>query len=324
MFLKFTQLYFYGIMELMHGIKLHPAKNLLLIPFIFAFVFNLYAQPVTIPATPDEEEGSSTVSEIEKLLEEYLKMQEQQEEEEIDGEEISDEEVTGEDIPDEETPDETLNNDDSETDDIETQLIDTGSEDSDTPEEDTEEYQALAMIRYKNSDAVSIKFKVSYTPKPYILGLNLAAGYTNYRLLQPFYFGGFLETHLGIPQKDIFPFKYQIDGEAIPDPFIAGAKIYAPFGICVFPFQRNIEVFIELDPGVAFNMIWNTKFGKKAVTSKLFPAFYCALKTGATYKGFSLYAEGNYDAVLGFGVSLGIGYNFNIKSGRQNQTSSIE
>ena len=178
-------------------------------------------------------------------------------------------------------------------------------------EEEKHEYQALALIRYKNTDAISFKLKVSYIPKPYILGVSLSAGYTQYKLIQPFYFGGYIEPHVGIPQK-AFPYKYELAGTSINGPLIVGGKLYAPFGICVFPFQRNIEFFVEIEPGITFNMMWNAKFGKNSITSKLYPAFYGALRTGASYKGFSFFIEGNYDAILGFGVSAGIGYSLNI------------
>ena len=180
-----------------------------------------------------------------------------------------------------------------------------------TEEPEKHEYEALAMIRYKNTDSISFRLKASYIPKPYILGLSISAGYTAYRMIQPFYFGGYLEPHIGIPQKS-FPYKYEMEGAAITGPLIIGGKLYAPFGICVFPFQRNIKVFIEIEPGITFDMLWNTKFGKNAITSKLYPAFYAAIRTGATFKGFSAFLEGNYDAVLGFGVSIGIGYSFNL------------
>ena len=88
-------------------------------------------------------------------------------------------------------------------------------------------------------------------------------------------------------------------------------KLYFPFGICVYPFQKNIELFVDFSPGISMNMLWNGKFDK-AITSKLFTGFYGALRTGATYKNFTAYIEGNYDAVMGFGFSIGIGYNLNI------------
>ena len=180
------------------------------------------------------------------------------------------------------------------------------------------------MIRYKNTDSISFRLKASYIPKPYILGLSISAGYTAYRMIQPFYFGGYLEPHIGIPQKS-FPYKYEMEGAAITGPLIIGGKLYAPFGICVFPFQRNIEVFIEIEPGITFDMLWNTKFGKNAITSKLYPAFYAAIRTGATFKGFSAFLEGNYDAVLGFGVSIGIGYSFNLDyTPPSTETKSLE
>ena len=178
------------------------------------------------------------------------------------------------------------------------------------PEEEKHEYEALALIRYKNTDTITFKLKVSYIPKPYILGISLAAGYLDYKLLQPFYFGGFLEPHVGIPQKE-FPYKYELNGAAIKGPLIIGGKLYAPFGICVFPFQENIEFFVEIAPGISLNKMWNTKFGAESISSRMFAAFYASLRTGVSYKGFSFFIEGNYDAILGFGVSAGIGYSIN-------------
>ena len=183
-------------------------------------------------------------------------------------------------------------------------------------EEQAEEkhtYEALALIRYKNTDTISFRLKVSYIPKPYILGVSFAAGYTDYKLLQPFYFGAFLEPHVGIPQKQ-FPYEYEMNGSSLSGPLIVGGKLYMPFGICVFPFQENIEFFVEFEPGLSLNMMWNSKFGKDTITSKLYPAFYGALRTGASFKGFSFFIEGNYDAILGFGVSAGLGYSINIAS----------
>ncbi len=208
----------------------------------------------------------------------------------------------------------------------EPEIISMDSEDAlqqlyEDPEENEEEiaeeeddgkqlYEALAMIRYKNSDTISFRLKGSVTPGPYILGVSFAAGYTAYRFIQPFYFGGFLEPHIGFPQKD-FPYKYSLDGSSISSPIIVGGKLYFPFGVCVFPFQKNIEVFIDFSPGLAMNVLWNAKFDK-SISSKLYAGFYGALRTGATYKNFSAYIEGNYDAVLGFGFSIGVGYNLNI------------
>lgn len=178
------------------------------------------------------------------------------------------------------------------------------------PEDDKKLYEALAMIRYKNTDTIGFRLKGTFAPGPYIVGVSLAAGYTAYRFIQPFYFGGFLEPHFGFPQKD-FPYKYSLDGSTISSPIIVGGKIYFPFGICVYPFQKNIELFVEVSPGLSMNMLWNAKFDK-AITSKMYAGFYGSLRTGATYKNFSAYIEGNYDAVMGFGFSIGVGYNLNI------------
>ena len=205
----------------------------------------------------------------------------------------------------------------------------TGFGDDVTPlEGETEDgkhlYEALAMIRYKNSDSISFRLKGTVTPGPYILGASFAAGYTAYRFIQPFYFGGFLEPHVGFPQKD-FPYTYSMGGSKISSPLIVGGKIYFPFGICVYPFQKNIELFVDFAPGIVMNMLWNTKFDN-AITSKLYTGFYGSLRTGFTYKNFSVFLEGNYDAILGFGFSIGVGYNINVVFNRtlQEEEPSLE
>ena len=190
------------------------------------------------------------------------------------------------------------------------------NEEDENPEDEKHLYEALAMIRYKNTDTISFRLKGTVTPGPFILGASFAAGYTAYRIIQPFYFGAFIEPHFGFPQKE-FPYKYQLDGSSISSPLITGGKLYMPFGICVYPFQQNIELFVDFAPGIVMNILWNTKFGDQAITSKLFTGFYGALRTGMTYRNFSVYLEGNYDAILGFGFSIGIGYNINLSFERK-------
>lgn len=189
--------------------------------------------------------------------------------------------------------------------------------DEEEPQDDKHQYEALAMIRYKNSDTISFRLKATVTPGPFIIGTSFAAGYTAYRLMQPFYIGAFLEPHFGFPQKD-FPYKYRMNGSAISSPIITGGKLYMPFGICVYPFQQNIEFFVDLAPGIVMNMLWNSQFAKKSITSKLYTGFYGALRTGMTYRNFSVYLEGNYDAILGFGFSIGVGYSINLAHERRN------
>ena len=270
-----------------------------------------YTEPATNETITDQYFEDTPKYEIEEVEE----IEEAEETQEIEETEESEETDEAEEVEETEEPDESEETDEAEK-----------SEETDEAEEPEKyEYEALALIRYKNTETISFKLKVSYIPKPYILGVSLAAGFTEYKLIQPFYFGGFLEPHVGIPQK-AFPYKYELGGTALKGPLIIGGKLYAPFGICVFPFQENIEFFVELAPGISLNMMWDAKFGKDSITSKLYPAFYGALRTGATYKGFTFFIEGNYDAILGFGVSAGIGYslNFTLSSTPNNTPSSLE
>lgn len=175
-----------------------------------------------------------------------------------------------------------------------------------------------ALLRYKNADTVGFRLKGTFIPNPYIIGANFAVGYTNNTLMQPFFFGAYLEPHLGFPQKD-FPYKYSQNGNPLSSPLIAGGKIYLPFGITVYPFQENIELFVDLAPGFVINTLWNAKFGKDGITSKLYPGFYGSLQTGMVYKNFCIYMEGNFDAVLGFGFGFGVGYNLNFVMTKKNK-----
>ena len=198
----------------------------------------------------------------------------------------------------------------------ETENEEAAAEEAQEEDDSKHKYEALAMIRYKNSDTVSFRLKGTVTPGPYNFGASFAAGYTTYRIFQPFYFGGYIEPHFGFPQKN-FPYKYELNGSAISSPIVTGGRLYIPFGICVFPFQQNIELFVDFSPGITMELLWNSKFGKDAITSKLYTGFYGALRTGITYKGFTVFLEGNYDAIIGFGFSIGIGYNLNISYERK-------
>ena len=192
------------------------------------------------------------------------------------------------------------------------------------PEQEKHMYEALAMIRYKNADTVNFRLKTSVIPSPYVIGVSFAAGYTAYRYIQPFYFGGYFETHFGFPDKK-FPYKYQLKGSTISSPIIAGGKLYVPFGICVFPFQQNIELFVDFSPGITMEILWNSKFGGDSITSKLYSGFYGALRTGVTYRNFTVFLEGNYNAILGFGFSIGIGYSINLSTERRaDEVMSLE
>ena len=291
------------------------SRKILVFPLIFLTGALLFGQ------TPQDD-----YDELEALLNSIIQNQEAAEEEPVDIIEIEEdveqetlvqESVEQEEAPEEETeestteetlpPDETAEEPADET----TAIPEEQPKQEPAKEKETHKYEALAMIRYKNNDTVSFRLKGSIAPGPYILGLAFSSGYTAYKLIQPFYFGGFIEPHIGFPQKN-FPYKYQMDGSSISSPLIVGGKLYVPFGICVYPFQRNIEFFVDIAPGITMNMLWNRQFGKKSISSRLFTGFYGAIRTGASYKNFSVFLEGTYDAVTGFGVSLGIGYNLPI------------
>lgn len=174
--------------------------------------------------------------------------------------------------------------------------------------------ETKTVLRYKNNDSVIIRARGSVLPKPYLAGISVNAGYINYTMLQPFFLGGVVEGFLGFPSPS-FPYKYKIEGQVIAGPKFAGAKIYVPLGICLYPFVNDLEFFADLDIGIGLNWLWNVRFGNYCVTSNCFPAFFGGLKVGVNYKSLSVFMEGDYDAAVGFTFSIGAGYTINLKKG---------
>lgn len=175
-------------------------------------------------------------------------------------------------------------------------------------EEDVEKF-------YKDGHGIIINFGVSMLPSPFTVDIHLPIGYRNYGLLTPFYFGGFMDLLLGFPGSD-YPYSYNFNGETMASPVMLGARLYAPFGICIYPLRNDFEIFAEVFPGIAFTKLWNGRFDSYSAASKFFPSFFTGLKVGVAWDFMNLAIGGTYDAMFGFSFSVEAGVVLNLGGSR--------
>ncbi len=143
-------------------------------------------------------------------------------------------------------------------------------------------------------------------PNPFVFDVGLPVGYRNYKLLKPFYFGGTLEPFVGFSKYD-FSYTYAVAGQALESPKLLGARIYSPFGFCMYPLKNPFEVYCEVGLGASFNWIWDGRFGKTFIVGNVFPAFFASVKIGAAWDIFNLSICGTYDAIMGFSFRVETG-----------------
>lgn len=161
-------------------------------------------------------------------------------------------------------------------------------------------------LKYKDGHGLIINAGAGFLPDPFIFDIAVQVGYRNYKLLKPFYFGGTLEPYLGISRSD-FPYNYSYQGYYLGAPKMCGARIYSPFGFCMFPLSNKFEVYGEIDLGASINLIWSGQVFPVSVASNVFPAFYGAFKIGAAWDIFNLSVCGTYDGITGFSFRVETG-----------------
>lgn len=164
---------------------------------------------------------------------------------------------------------------------------------------------------YKYGHSIIVDFGASTPPSPYDLELSLAAGYLNYNVIRPFYFGAFLKPSFAFPIGS-FPYEYTLNGATLSSPKLVALKIYAPLGFVIYPFYDDVEVFGDLSAGLSISKLWNVKFGANSVASKAYYSFYGAVRVGAGWRFMRFSVAGEYDTVFGFTFCGSAGFNIKI------------
>lgn len=164
---------------------------------------------------------------------------------------------------------------------------------------------------FKDGHGVLVNTGINRLKAPYKFEISLPAGYRNYDLIQPFYFGGSVEFCLGFP-GDTYPYKYYDIYGNLRNPELVSIKMYAPIGFCLYPLKNSLEVYAETGVGINIHSLWNGEIGGQGVSSKLFPAFYGNIKAGLAWDFINISLCGSYDAILGFSYGIEVGVILNI------------
>lgn len=165
--------------------------------------------------------------------------------------------------------------------------------------------EMVQAFRTRNAHSVEVRADCSILSGIYGVQGGLCAGYTNAGVLKPFYFGGLVRAACAFPSQN-FPYTYRSGGEVIENPLLTSFSAVVPFGISLFPFASDVDVFAELSAGMSVFSLVQPSGG--AFGTYFSPcAGFCV---GAAFKRISLYAGMNWDCVTAFSLRFGAGYRF--------------
>lgn len=167
--------------------------------------------------------------------------------------------------------------------------------------------EMVQAFRTRNAHSVEVRADCSILSGIYGVQGGLCAGYTNAGVLKPFYFGGLVRAACAFPSQN-FPYTYRSGGEVIANPLLTSFSAVVPFGISLFPFASDVDVFAELSAGMSvFSLVQSA--------GAMFGTYFspCAgFRVGAAFKRISLYAGMNLDSVTAFSLRFGAGYRFRV------------
>lgn len=165
--------------------------------------------------------------------------------------------------------------------------------------------EMVQAFRTRNAHSVEVRADCSILSGIYGVQGGICAGYTNAGVLKPFYFGGLVRAACAFPSQN-FPYTYRSGGEVIANPLLTSFSAVVPFGISLFPFASDVDVFAELSAGMSV-------FSLVQPAGAIFGTYFspCAgFCVGAAFKRISLYAGMNWDCVTAFSLRFGAGYRF--------------
>lgn len=167
--------------------------------------------------------------------------------------------------------------------------------------------EMVQAFRTRNAHSVEVRADCSILSGIYGVQGGLCAGYTNAGVLKPFYFGGLVRAACAFPSQN-FPYTYRSGGSVIENPLLTSFSAVVPFGISLFPFASDVDVFAELCAGISVFSLVQPSGG--AFGTYFSPcAGFCV---GAAFKRISLYAGLNWDSVTAFSFRFGAGYRFGV------------
>lgn len=167
--------------------------------------------------------------------------------------------------------------------------------------------EMVQAFRTRNAHSVEVRADCSILSGIYGVQGGLCAGYTNAGVIKPFYFGGLVRAACAFPSQN-FPYTYRSGGSVVANPLLTSFSAVVPFGISLFPFETDVDVFAELCAGISVFSLVQPSGG--AFGTYFSPcAGFCV---GAAFKRISLYAGMNWDCVTAFSLRFGAGYRFGV------------
>lgn len=165
--------------------------------------------------------------------------------------------------------------------------------------------EMVQAFRTRNAHSVEVRADCSILSGIYGIQSGLCAGYTNAGVIKPFYFGGLVRAACAFPSQN-FPYTYRSGGSVIENPLLTSFSAVVPFGLSLFPFETDVDVFAELCAGISVFSLVQPSGG--AFGTYFSPcAGFCV---GAAFKRISFFAGLNWDSVTAFSLRFGAGYRF--------------
>lgn len=167
--------------------------------------------------------------------------------------------------------------------------------------------EMVQAFRTRNAHSVEVRADCSILSGIYGIQSGLCAGYTNAGVLKPFYFGGLVRVACAFPSQN-FPYTYRSGGEVIANPVLTSFSAVVPFGISLFPFASDVDVFAELSAGMSV-------FSLVQPAGAMFGTYFTpcvSLCVGGAFKKISFFAGINWDSVTAFSLRFGAGYRFGV------------
>lgn len=174
--------------------------------------------------------------------------------------------------------------------------------------------------RIMTGHGVEMRIQGVYATNSYYKGgVKAALGYMNDRLLKFMYFGALVCPTLFFPDKNNFPYSYELGGVSIANPMLGELDFVAVAGKDFSPWKgTEWKVFAEVFIGGALKQIISPTLG----TGKLNTALIAGVDGGFRYRNFSGYFEFAYDTVTKFQLSTGVAYR--IRFTRKVRTADLE
>ena len=167
--------------------------------------------------------------------------------------------------------------------------------------------EMVQAFRTRNAHSVEVRADCSILSGIYGVQGGICAGYTNAGVIKPFYFGGLVRAACAFPSQN-FPYTYRSGGSVIENPLLTSFSAVVPFGLSLFPFETDVDVFAELCAGISVFSLVQPSGGAFGTYFSLCAGF-CV---GAAFKRISFFAGLNWDSVTAFSLRFGAGYRFRV------------